>query len=115
MRELLFRFWNDDSGAVVSVEILLIICILIFGLIPGLVALRNSMNATLTTVGNLLITLIPSFTFSGFAIIGTDGMGNTITVVQVNGFQFDPNVSYLTADQTDPILIPSTVVIPPAP
>jgi Flp pilus assembly pilin Flp len=115
MRDLLIQLWDDDSGAVVSVEILLIVSILIFGLIPGLVAMRNSLNAALTSFGNLIVTLIPSFTFSGFAITGTDGMGNPITIVQVNGFQFTPNVSTLTADQVAPITIPPEVIVPPAP
>ena len=115
MTRQLARLWNDDDGGVISVELVLIISILIFGMIPGLVALRNSMNAALTTIGNLLVTLIPSFTFSGFAITGVDGNGNTITVVQVNGFQFTPNVSTLTADQIAPQLIPPEVVVPPAP
>lgn len=115
MRDLFLNLWHDDSGAVVSVEILLIVSILIFGMIPGLVALRNSMNSALTTFGNLIVTLIPSFTFSGFAITGTDGMGNPITVVQVNGFQFTPNVTTLTADQIAPQAIPPEIVISPAP
>lgn len=115
MRDLLLELWRDDGGAVVSVEILLIVGILIFGMIPGLVAMRNSMNSALTTFGNLIVTLIPSFTFSGFAITGTDGMGNPITIVQVNGFQFTPNVSTLTADQIAPQLIPPEATVPPAP
>jgi ribose/xylose/arabinose/galactoside ABC-type transport system permease subunit len=115
MRDLLHLLWHDDDGAVVSVEILLIVSILIFGLIPGFVALRNSMNAAMTSLGNLIVTLIPSFTFSGFAITGTDGMGNPITIFQVDGFQFTPNVSTLSADQVAPIVIPPEVIVPPAP
>ncbi len=115
MRDLLTQFWNDDSGAVVSVEILLIVSILMFGLIPGLVAMRNSLNAALTSLGNLVMTLIPSFTFSGFAITGTDGNGNTVTVLQIGGVQFTPNINYLTVDQTAPDTIPPEVIVPPAP
>ena len=70
MRRLLRRLWAEDQGAVISVELVLIISILLFGLIPGLVALRNSGIAVLTSLGNLAGALIPSFTFSGFQIQG---------------------------------------------
>ncbi|MBX3397663.1 MAG: hypothetical protein KF873_02890 [Gemmataceae bacterium] len=115
MRDLLTRLWNDDSGAVVSVEILLIVSILIFGLIPGLVAMRNSLNAAMVSLGNLIVTLIPNFTFSGFAVTGVDGMNNPITILQVDGFQFTPNNQILTVDQTAPIPIPPEAIVAPAP
>lgn len=116
MRELLARLWHDDDGAVVSIELLLIVSILIFGLIPGLVAMRNSVNSALTTLGNLIVALVPSFTFSGFAINGTDGMGNAITILQIGGIQFTPNMgALLTADQVAPVTLPTEVFVPPAP
>jgi Flp pilus assembly pilin Flp len=83
---LLRRLWADDRGAVITVEFILIVSILIFGLIPGYVALRNSANATMATIGNLLQALIPNFTFSGFAI-GSNG----VTIAQVGGVAFAPD------------------------
>jgi Flp pilus assembly pilin Flp len=117
MTNMLSRLWNDDQGAVVSVELLLIIGILIFGLIPGLVALRNSIDAAMTTTGNILLALVPSFTFSGF-LVGPQapvGAGQT-NIASVNGFQRDfTTQSYLTADQTAPVLLPAPLSVPPAP
>lgn len=111
MKLLLTRLWEDDSAAVISVELILIVTILVFGLIPGLVALRNSGIAVMTTMGNLANALIPSFTFSGFQIVTSGG-----TVVgQVNGVSFSPNPGILTGAQQDPISLPATVVVPPAP
>ena len=111
MKQLMSRFWEDDSAAVISVELILVITILVFGLIPGLVALRNSGIAVMTTMGNLANALIPSFTFSGFQIVTSGG-----TVVgQVNGVSFSPNPGIMTAVQTDPIPLPAIVVVPPAP
>ncbi|QEL13255.1 hypothetical protein [Limnoglobus roseus] len=115
MFTLLRRCWNDDTGAVVSVEILLTLSILIFGMIPGFVALRNSMNSALTSVANLLVAIIPSFTFSGFAITGTDQNNNPVTILQIGGVQFTPNRTYLTADQIAPEIIPPGETISPAP
>src|SRR5947209_12437723 len=108
MVRLAKRLWDDDDGGVVSVELVLIISILIFGLIPGLVALRNSGIAVLTTLGNLAATLIPSFTFSGFTISVTDSGGSSTTIGQVGGFQFNPNFSTMTASQLTPIVLDPT-------
>lgn len=115
MSTLLRQCWHDDTAAVVSAELLLIVSILIFGMIPGLVAMRNSVNAAVTTLGNLVIALVPSFTFSGFAITGTDGSGNPVTVLQVGGVQFTPTRPYLSADQVSPTAIPAAETISPAP
>ncbi len=115
MLTLLRRLWHDDGGAVISVELLLIVSIFVFGLIPGFVALRNSMNAALTSVANLIVAIIPSFTFSGFAITGRDQNGNTVTILQVGGVQFTPVRSYLTADQLPPVPISPDATIAPAP
>ena len=115
MSRLLGTLWDDDAGGIISVEMILIIAILIFGLIPGLVALRNSGLAVLGTLGNLITALIPSFTFSGFQIIVTDGMNSTV-LGQIGGISFTPNFSTLTADQIPPVVLnASQVIIPPAP
>jgi Flp pilus assembly pilin Flp len=53
MRAILSRFWADDKGAVISVEMILVIAILVFGIIPGLIALRNSINAFLGSIANI--------------------------------------------------------------
>ena len=113
MSNVFSRLWDDDQGVIISVEMLLIIGILIFGIIPGLVALRNSVIAHFTTVGNILGTLIPSFTFSGFLIGGQNG-GPIVAVVQ--GYQLNPSTSvFLTGSQVVPIVLPAVVVVPPAP
>lgn len=111
MKRLLTRLWDDDSAAVVSVELILIITVLLFGLIPGLVALRNSGIAVLTSLGNMAQALIPSFTFSGFQIVNQSGT----VVAQVNGVSFSPDPVILTGAQTAPIPLPPAVVVPPAP
>ncbi|QEL13254.1 hypothetical protein [Limnoglobus roseus] len=115
MTNLLKKLWADDDGAVISVELLLIVSILIFGLIPGFVALRNSVNAALTTTGNAVLALVPSFTFSGWVVGPTTG-NSAQTVAQVSGFQRDTSAnSYLTADQIAPTLLPVGLTISPAP
>jgi Flp pilus assembly pilin Flp len=109
---LLKRLWADDRGAIISVEFILIVAVLVFGLIPGLVALRNSTNAMMATLGNLILAVVPSFTFSGFAITAN---GNTIA--QIGGVQFTPDTNLvLTSSQVAPTeLDPTLYQVDPAP
>jgi Flp pilus assembly pilin Flp len=99
MSNLLKRLWADDHGAIISVEWILIVAILIFGLIPGLVALRNSIDSAMGTIGNILMTIVPNFTFSGFGI----GNGGS-NIAQVGGYMFTPTtVNILTSSQIVPV------------
>lgn len=112
---MLRRLWNDDQGAIISVEWILIVAILLFGLIPGLVALRNSINASMATIGNILLQIVPSFTFSGFGL-GAGG-GGTNNIAQVGGFAFSPNASqYITSYAVAPVVITNgTYFVDPTP
>jgi Flp pilus assembly pilin Flp len=113
MVNLLERLWADDEGAIISVEMILIIGILLFGIIPGFVAMRNSINASFGTIGNILVRIVPNFTYSGWAFIASPGGGSTIA--QVGGYEFDGNTSVLAAVQTLPKDIGNGIAIPPAP
>ena len=112
MTRQLARLWNDDDGGVISVELVLIISILIFGMIPGLVALRNSGIALMTTLGNMANALVPSFTFSGFAILAGDP---PTTFIQIGGVSFTPTPQNLTGSQVTPIAVDPNTYVPPAP
>jgi Flp pilus assembly pilin Flp len=107
------RFWNDDDGVVVSSEITLVAGIVLFGIVPGLVALRNSTNAALATAGNALGRVTPTFTFSGYAVTDVNG-GNTIA--SVGGLQLNyATGTQLSAAQVAPIVVPPYTVVSPAP
>ena len=85
MRVLLSRMWADDQGAIIAPEIVLILAIGILGIIPGLVAIRNTSNAALATVGNELLALQVGFSFAPFTIIGSP---NGCTIATVDGAEF---------------------------
>jgi Flp pilus assembly pilin Flp len=110
MTNLLSQLWDDDQGAIISVEWLLIVGILIFGLIPGFVALRNSIDASLATIGNILSRVIPNFTYSGFQIGGNN------PIAAVGGYSFTPTtVTALTSQQLTPVILGPNLVVSPAP
>jgi hypothetical protein len=105
------KLWEDDHGAVISTELILVISILIFGVIAGLVALRNSTIAAFGNIGDTLVELVPSFTYSGFEV-GAAGGGTLIALV--DGFAAGTLVTPLTGLSIPPIVYPFTP-IPPAP
>lgn len=69
---LMQKFWQDEAGVIVSTEIILIMMILVFGLIAGLVSLRDAVAQELGDTGLMVNNLNQSYSFSG----------NTNTVVQ---------------------------------
>lgn len=112
MTNLFARLWDDDQGAVISTELVLVLGILIFGIIPGLVALRNSVIASLTTIGNFLDRITPSFTYSGYIVTNQNGVN---TIARIGGLQID----YTTANQLSGVQVAPTgvsyIVVAPAP
>lgn len=112
MTRLLRKLWDDDDGVILSVELVLILAVIVFGIIPGVVALRNSLIAALATSGNMLLNITPSFTYSGYAITGGTG-GPTIALV--GGLAVSHNsVVYLSGVQVAPVTA-SYLVVAPAP
>ena len=104
MAALLRSCWDDDRAAVIAVELLLVIGILVFGLIPGLIAMRNSANAALVSVANLFLALSPTFSFSNLP------GGGVAIVIGINA----TSANFLTASQVPPIVLLG-LVVPPAP
>jgi hypothetical protein len=56
---ILSRLWEDDTGAVISTELIMVVGVATFGTIPGLVAARNSMTSSFQKIGNNLQSVVP--------------------------------------------------------
>jgi len=107
MPRILQQLWADDAAAILSTELVLILAIVVFGIIPGLIAVRNSTNAALATVANLISILTPQFTFSQVA------PGQFVLLVN---FGVNPNAPLYAGTQVAPILVNgANVVVAPAP
>lgn len=105
MRTLLSQLWDDDRGAVISVELILVVGILVFGIIPGLVAMRNSVTAALASLANLISMLTPTFTFSQVSL----GGGQTGYVLIG---QFNTNAPTVSSVPVAPVNVDANVVSP---
>jgi hypothetical protein len=65
MRDLLFRLWADDCGALIATEWVFVATILVLGAITGLVSVRQAVIAELTDFANAVLALNQSYSFSG--------------------------------------------------
>lgn len=62
---LLHKICNDETGAVISAELVFILTILVIGLVCGMVELRAGIATELDDVGNAIGHLNQSYAFSG--------------------------------------------------
>ena len=62
---LLAKFWNEETGAIVSAEIMLIMTILVIGVIVGLKSVRDAVVTELADVAQALANIDQSYTYSG--------------------------------------------------
>lgn len=73
MKKVLRKFWNDESGFVVSVELILIATIVVIGLVSGLTMLRDSVLAELGDTANAIGSLDQSYGVSAADYDGGTG------------------------------------------
>ncbi len=59
--------WNDESGAVISAELALVLTILVLGVIVGLSEVAVAVNTELNDISNAVGALDQSYFFTGFA------------------------------------------------
>ncbi len=61
---MLQRFWNEEDGAIVSAEIMLVMSILVLGVIVGLKSVRDSVVTELADVAQALANVDQSVFYS---------------------------------------------------
>jgi len=82
------KFWNDDSGFIVSSELVLIATICVIGLIVGLVEVQWAVVGELNDVSDAIGSLNQGFQFAGFTSTKTQGVGGNRIKGQVFGSIF---------------------------
>lgn len=65
LKTLLSRLGNDDSGFIVSIELILIATITVIGLITGLTAIRDAAVSELSDVAGAVQDLTQTYTYNG--------------------------------------------------
>jgi|SRR5579872_511842 len=93
---MLRKFWKDESGFIVSSELVLIATICVIGLIVGLVEIQWAVVGELNDVGDAIGSLNQGFQFAGFTDFKTfSTSGNRIKGQTFGSFFFD------TVDECD--------------
>lgn len=62
---MLKKLWNDEAGAVVSAEIMLVATILVIGMVVGLKSVRDAVLTELADVGQAISQVDQSYSYSG--------------------------------------------------
>jgi Flp pilus assembly pilin Flp len=82
---MLKTLWNDETGAILSAELVLIMTILVIGMIVGLSELQDAVVNELNDVGEAIGSLNQSFFFHG----QSGRQGNTIKSITFGSFFLD--------------------------
>lgn len=62
---MLRKLWNDEAGAIVSAEIVLVATILVIAMVTGLSSLRDAVVTELADVGAAIAAVDQSYTVGG--------------------------------------------------
>jgi hypothetical protein len=74
MKHVLSNVWADDSGALLATEWVVLATILVIGIVPGLIAVRQGTLEELLDFSNATMSLDQSYEFDGQEVVGTDGI-----------------------------------------
>lgn len=73
------QFWNDESGFVVSTELVLIATVLVLGMVVGLTTLRDQVIAELADVAAAFSNSNQSYSFTGITGHSSSTAGSVFT------------------------------------
>jgi len=73
MKNVMKKFWNDEAGFVVTVEMILVATVLVIGLVSGLTLLRDSVLEELSDTAQAFGAVDQSYSISSAKFDGTAG------------------------------------------
>jgi len=100
---MMSQLWKDEAAFVVSADLVLVSCILVLGLMVGLVSLRDQIVQELGDVGQAIAVLQQSYSWSG--ITGHTASLAGSRIIDASDFCDDPS---LTSDIGYPLGIDVT-------
>jgi hypothetical protein len=72
MKRVLINLWTDDCGALLATEWVVLATLVVLGIIPGLVAIRNGVLHELKDVSNATSALDQSYEFTGNELVSPE-------------------------------------------
>jgi len=89
LRALALQLWNDDCGAVLTTEYLMLGSVVALGGVSGLVSVRDSMNSEMKEYGSAIRTFRQDYAAPGYrtgnAYKGGSGASNPASAGQFGG------------------------------
>ena len=87
---MLKRLWEDEGGAIISAELVLVLTITVIGMTVGLVCVRDAVVFQLGNIAQGLASIDASFEFGGVAMTGAAGAAGVTDVdAATGGASFD--------------------------
>ena len=99
------RLWYDEAGVTASVEMVLLMMILVFGVIAGMVSMRDAINQEMADTGLAVNNVNQSYSYAGNTIPG---------VGTVSGSVFDDNSDINDGADTAGAAPPGLSLVTPA-
>lgn len=98
---MLRTLWNDELGAILSAELVLVLTIAVLAMIVGLSEVAVSINEELNDISNAIGNMDQSYFFTGFA--GFDPVGKTKSryngsIFEDKGDNCDKNVTVINCN-----------------
>lgn len=75
---LLSKFRDDEAGIVASTEIILLMLILVFGLIAGMVSMRDAVSQEVADTGLAVNNINQSYSYAGNTIAGVGTVAGSV-------------------------------------
>jgi Flp pilus assembly pilin Flp len=76
--EMLKKLWLDEGGAVLSVELILLLVIVVIGIVVGMTALRDSIDFKFVELAEAVNRINPSYAVGGITYAGISGSAGSI-------------------------------------
>ena len=96
---MLRNFWKDESGFLVSSELILIFTVMVLGLIVGMVEVQFAVIGELNDVSDALGSLNMSYSTSGFTAVKGISSGGQTFKAQTFGSVFHDTTDICDANQ----------------
>lgn len=77
--KLLNRFWSEQEGFLISLELILAAILLVFGMIVGMQVLRDAAAQELADLGMAIGAINNSFVIAGIAAPANGGTGSSVS------------------------------------
>ena len=94
------KLWNDESGLVVSIEMVLLATLIVFGLMAGMAAYRDAIVSEIADSAAAVGSVNQSFEYDEVALSGT--FGSIAYDARTDGSVFSDELDFCEAATGDP-------------